>query len=99
SASVWSPDGTRIAFVASDASETALYVVDADRAEVLPVGVKLPGDVSSVSWSPDQTYLALGGSRSGSLSDLYLYTLETQTLHPILTSPLRENAPIWRPEG
>ncbi len=99
SASAWSPDGTQIAFVASDESETALYIVDSDRAEVLPVGVKLPGEVSSLSWSPDQTYLALGGSKVGGLSDLYLYTPDTQTLQPLLTSPLRENAPVWRPEG
>jgi Tol biopolymer transport system component len=59
----WSPDGTKIAFAASNHRSRA-YIVDVSRATPLTTAIiaarSRPGVYEQVRWSPDGTQLALG---------------------------------------
>jgi dipeptidyl aminopeptidase/acylaminoacyl peptidase len=55
----WSPDGTRLAFIAMDAQtkKDQLYVMPMDGGDAMRITEAKPG-VDSYSWSPDGTQLA-----------------------------------------
>lgn len=63
---VWSPDGTRIAFVSNRSGVTRLWVMDADGSDatqIVPSGVE--GTERDPAWSPDGAliaFVAVGGS-------------------------------------
>lgn len=90
---VWSPDGSHLAYATSG----EIRVVD------LATGVRhsitmQSSVLSSPSWSPDSSRLVFD---SGSpVSDLYLYTLQTGEITPVIqTLDLGELMASWSPDG
>jgi Tol biopolymer transport system component len=72
---VWSPDGRRLAFTASSATESTIHVLDADgrrhRTLSAPRGVLISEDDPIIGWSPDGRSLAVqarGSIREGGLT-------------------------------
>lgn len=57
---IWSPDGTRLAFVAdpTGSGQTHLYIYSTITAKTTQVVVNTPGSVSHPTWSPDSARLA-----------------------------------------
>jgi Tol biopolymer transport system component len=87
-AATWSPDGARIAFVAS-----ALTLANADGTGIRRVAT----DVSQVAWSPDTKNLAIVTRERA------LELLEVETgVRRVLVSTVdvdRSSAPAWSPDG
>jgi Tol biopolymer transport system component len=69
-AASYSPDGSRIVFVADDGQGAQLYVVDA--AGGTPESIAGPASgLTTAAWSPDGSWIAFDGSINGAAHDVY----------------------------
>ena len=107
---VWSPDGTRIAYVSGEESSglkafnlaapgggngsTEIYVMDADGTNVTLL-TESPGDDLDPNWSPDGGSLVFSSDGDGDL-DLYILHIESGELTQLTDSIDDERYPSWR---
>ena len=98
---VWSPDGTRIAFI-SDTNTTLpsnIYVVNADGTHL----VRLPDTFNDLepAWSPDGTKIAFAANRDGVVGSIYTITVDGTNIIQRVTNapPASDQAPAWSPDG
>ncbi len=96
----WSPDGTKLAFVASQRGGTVgLQVMDLYERQRR---VQLPlGELSAVQpmWSPDGSKIAFSGSYDATYH-IYVYDLATETLQNLTESnPGDSFFPVWSKDG
>jgi Tol biopolymer transport system component len=98
---VWSPDGTKIAFL-SDTNTTLptnVYVMNADGTHL----VRLPDTFNAVepAWSPDGTKIAFAANRDGVVGSIYTITVDgTNTIQRVTNAPpASDQAPTWSPDG
>lgn len=89
----WSPDGTRIAFVAATDYPYQLYVMNADGSN--PVHLVDPADdPSRPTWSPDGTKLAFTVNGSGQL-----YIVNSDGTGLVAVEGVSGTEPSWSPDG
>ncbi|MDH5243577.1 MAG: hypothetical protein OEX05_06555, partial [Chloroflexota bacterium] len=91
-APTWSPDGSRIAFVANRrrdpdlAFRPAIHVVDVDSRQVTAITAGSRSEFGTPAWLPDgHTIAALGHrfeGRAGSRNDLYLFAADGSDASP-----------------
>ena len=98
---VWSPDGTRIAFI-SDTNTTLpsnIYIVNADGTHL----VRLPDTFNDLepAWSPDGTKIAFAANRDGVVGSIYTITVDGTNVIQRVTNapPASDQAPAWSPDG
>jgi hypothetical protein len=89
----WSPDGTRIAFIAAGASGPDLFVADADGAN----SINLTNDAAidlDPAWSPDGRLLAFASER---YPGVRLFTVSPGGSAPrqVTTGFARDALPLW----
>jgi TolB protein len=73
---VWSPDGTKIAYVSDVAGGPDLWVMDADGSNPVQL-TSDAGDESFPEWSPDGTRIAYASSQGySSNADIWVLTLD-----------------------
>lgn len=92
---VWSPDGTRIAFVATVDFRTSVYVMDANGRNPVAVTDTIAIDrETQPAWSPDSSQLAFetGG-------DIYAVGRDGSELRNLTDHSARDAAPRWSPDG
>ena len=106
---IWSPDGTRIAFVASRDLSLGLVVMDADgrhritladqvhRAGGLHASVSF-GSFVPMTWSPDSQRIAFAGD-FGDGPHLYVSPADRPAPERIGPADLDATAPSWSPDG
>jgi len=100
----WSPDGSQIAFVATEDAKRNLYRMAA-RPGAEPVQLLEGGNVATPAWSPDGKALILAASRFSNLADLYLLAdascaAECEAeLREITSTLVIDTQPIWSPDG
>ena len=94
----WSPDGTRLAYVADYSHQIHVMYIDGRRGYSLTV---LDQAVEDLSWSSDGRQLAFMSYKYGGVSKIYLVNVDGTALHPlILQSPFSAEAePAWSPDG
>jgi TolB protein len=98
---VWSPDGTRIAFVReSEEDVTDVYVVNRDGSGLQRL--TRTGDASEPAWSPDGRRIAFSRPVARGKfeeADLYVIDAEGGGLRRLTRTPgLMESGPVWAPE-
>jgi len=96
--SVWSPDGTMIAFTTErnySGSGSDVYVMNADGSSP----VKLADKASSPTWSPDSRKVALASYAVGSNFQIYAVDPNGEHLTNISNSNAGDNLPLWSPDG
>ena len=97
----WSPNGTRIAFDASD----KIYVVNADGSHLRLLVAGPPGSgPGTPSWSPRGNqilFLNTPKSAGGYTAEIWLMNPDGSGQHRVYHSPCCEiwSPPIWSPDG
>lgn len=94
---VWSPDGTRIAFMSDRSGNWEIYVMNADGSQVEQLTQNLFSD-RFPSWSPDGTKIIFHSDRDGNV-DLYVLSLDTLSETRLTTDPAVDATARWSPDG
>jgi Tol biopolymer transport system component len=103
----WSPDGSRVTFVASVGSPSqmrsghagrAVYVVDVDGTNAQRITPE--GQIAGAQWSPDGRWLAFS-EPDPSLSEVFVVHPDGTRLRAITSSAdgLGSSGPVWSPDG
>jgi TolB protein len=94
---VWSPDGSRLAFLSYRAGNPTVFLLSEDG-QVTQIRLG-GGDLNAApDWSPDGRLLAFSSNRSGN-SEIYLHDLETGEQSRLTQHPAIDTAPAWAPSG
>ena len=98
---VWSPDGTRIAFIRKPADSTCpagdVWIVDVGGQDAHPL-VALSGDERSPSWSPNGNKIVFSSDVDGSYD---LYTVDADGSDQVRLTDTNDDEldPSWGPDG
>ncbi|MCF7805077.1 MAG: biopolymer transporter Tol [Candidatus Marinimicrobia bacterium] len=104
----WSPDGKKMALVGHDNAQSDIYVYDLQSKELTNITNDLYSDTEP-KWSPDGSKIAFVSDRNGRAQtpnepmdefnytnkDVYVYSIEDQSIERITDSPGDENYPVW----
>jgi Tol biopolymer transport system component len=91
---VWSPDGSRIAFTSIRDGNLELYIMNADGGGVQRL-TNHPAEDKAPAWSPDGTRLAFQTNRDGNW-EIYSAALDGSGLTNLTRSPSQETTPAWK---
>lgn len=91
----WSPDGSRIAFTSFGASETGIWVVNADGSDLRPLIVTEDGFAGAAAWSNDGTRLAYSWFSSDNRG---LFVANADGSDPRKIHPESAGRPDWSPD-
>jgi TolB protein len=90
-----SPDGTKVAFVATLADNTDIYLLDLASLNIRRI-TDAQGRDSAPSWSPDGQRLAFESFRDGNL-EIYLVNADGSNLTRLTNDPAGDSNPAWSP--
>lgn len=95
----WSPDGTRIAYLAGDPLFGGqIIVVNADGSDARQITSGFRQFYLNLNWSPDGQWIAYGGSEGAGV--LGIITPDGSVHRQVLTGlPSREVQPTWSPDS
>jgi len=96
---VWSPDGTKIAFVQTfNGTATAIYAMNSDGTDVRQVSSHDGGSDFSPSWSPDGSRIVFSSIR---FEDWRIFVVNPDGTdeHSILDSGGFVDQSVWSPDG
>jgi eukaryotic-like serine/threonine-protein kinase len=97
---VWSPDGSRVAYVSGSSGVEGFYVRNADGSGTAQRLLSGHGANYTGAWTPDGTRLISVMLNSGTNFDLYVLPLTAQpTLQSLLATPYMEGYPAISPDG
>jgi len=92
----WSPDGTKLAFVAASHGG-ALEIVNGDgTGATVVVAVSEPDELGRPSWSPDGQRLLYSSVRGANLSAVYVVGVDGRNEQKLIDSA---TDPVWSPDG
>ena len=94
---VWSPDGTRLAYVSFEHDVAEIFVHDIHTAKREQVS-KFKGINGAPAWSPDGTRLAITLSKDGN-PDVYVLNLKSRSLKRVTTHWSIDTEAVWMPDG
>jgi eukaryotic-like serine/threonine-protein kinase len=100
----WSPDGNRLVFISPCAFNqeiypgASLFIVNADGTEVTPLPTQPGGDFDPV-WSPDGESIAFTSLRDFNRAQIYLISLEDNSVRSLSDNTVRDAQPFWSPDG
>lgn len=94
---VWSPDGSRLAYVSFESQKAVVYVHTLATGQRRAIA-NFKGNNSAPAWAPDGRRLALALTRDG-LSQLYLISADGGTPTRLASSPGIDTEPTWSPDG
>ncbi len=98
SGGAWSPDGGRLAIVASGHGDFLISILDLAGGSRETIALDSIPDIVHLAWSPDGGRLAFFGN-AGGIGDLYLYDLEQGTVDRLTEDRFAELQPAWSPTG
>ena len=93
----WSPDGTRIAFIADKAGDQRIFVMNADGTDLVRL-TDHPAGNGSPAWSPDGRRIAFTSNRSGD-NEIFVINADGTELANLTHHSADDAAPVWSPDG
>lgn len=94
---VWSPDGSKLAYVSFENKKPVIYIQDlASRQRIVAASFK--GSNSAPAWSPDGSKLAISLSRDG-LTQIYLVNTDGSNLRRLTNTAGIDTEPRFAPDG
>lgn len=94
---VWSPDGSKIAFVSNRDGKAEIYLMDADGNNVGRL-TNNSADDSTPAWSPDGSRIAFQTNRDGN-EEIYVMNADGSNQKRLTWDPSTDSAPAWSPDG
>jgi TolB protein len=94
---VWSPDGSRLAYVSFESGTSAIFVHDI-RTGMREKISAFTGVNSAPAWSPDGKSIAMTLSKEGN-PDIYVYTLQNKALKRLTRHWAIDTEPAWMPDS
>lgn len=101
---VWSPDGTKIAFISNRDYYFAVWVMNADGSNARLVTDKVI-DAGEPAWSPDGAKIAFSGGARGSVMmtlpsvNIYVVNVDGSGLTQLTENSGMNGNPAWSPDG
>lgn len=101
---VWSPDGTKIAFISNRDYLFAVWVMNADGSNARLVTDKVI-DAGDPAWSPDGSKIAFSGGPRGSVMmttpsvNIYVVNVDGSGLTQLTENSGMNGNPAWSPDG
>jgi len=94
---VWSPDGSKLAYVSFEDKKPIVYIQDlATRQRIVAANFK--GSNSAPAWSPDGSKLAIALSRDG-LTQIYIVNSDGSNLRRLTNTAGIDTEPRFAPDG
>ena len=94
---VWSPDNTRVAYLALSGNGVALHVMNAAGAAEIVADPIMDGTIGDLLWSPDSVYIAYTANQAGAQSVWdFNVTTTTATRVAALSDPGHASAAVDR---
>ena len=94
---VWSPDGSRLAYVSFETGMSAIFVHDVHTGAREKIAA-FEGVNSAPAWSPDGSKIALTLSKDGN-PDIYVYALRNKALTRLTSHWSIDTEPAWFPDS
>ncbi len=101
---VWSPDGTKIAFISNRDYQSSLYVMNANGNNVRLVTDKVP-EIQELAWSPDGEKIAFsaGGATTFASTlppvNIWVVNVNGSGVIPLTRESGVNRSPTWSPDG
>ena len=95
---VWSPDGSKIAFLSERDGNSEIYVMNADGSGQTPLLTRPATNEWDPAWSPDGTRIAFA-SYSGSEYDIWVVNSDGSGAVNITNDSGDDRFPSWSPDG
>jgi len=92
---VWSPDGSRLAYVSFESGLSAIYIHDIHKGTREKIA-SFKGINSAPAWSPDGKTIAMTLSKDGN-PDIYIISLQTRALRRLTRHWSIDTEPAWMP--
>lgn len=92
---VWSPDGSRVAYVSFESGLSAIYIHNIHTGAREKIA-SFDGINSAPAWSPDGKSMAMTLSKEGN-PDIYVMSLATRTLRQLTNHWAIDTEPAWMP--
>lgn len=94
---VWSPDGSKVAYVSFETSASAIYIHNIRTGEREKIAA-FDGINSAPAWSPDGQSLAMTLSKDGN-PDIYVLSLRSKALRRVTRHWSIDTEPAWLPDS
>jgi len=91
---VWSPDGSRIAFVAQQDRTDDIWIMNADGSDAHNLTENVWEWEKHPTWSPDGTKIVFWSNREGR-QQLYMMDADGRNVRNISNTPDEEYDPVW----
>ncbi len=94
---VWSPDGSRVAYVSFESGLSAIFIHDIHTGTRETVAA-FKGVNSAPAWSPDGNTIAMTLSKDGN-PDIYIFSLQNKALRRLTRHWAIDTEPAWMPDS
>ena len=94
---VWSPDGSRVAYVSFESGLSAIFIHDIHKGTREKIA-SFKGINSAPAWSPDGNTIAMTLSKDGN-ADIYIISLQTRALRRLTSHWSIDTEAAWMPDS
>ena len=94
---VWSPDGSRVAYVSFESGLSAVFIHDIHKGTRENIA-SFKGINSAPAWSPNGKTIAMTLSKDGN-PDIYIISLQTRALRRLTSHWSIDTEPAWMPDS
>ena len=96
----WSPDGTKIVYVAHYNSIANLYTMNVDGSDKEQItSYTYDTQILNPHYSPDGDHIVFSMADKDANLDIYIKNLQNNTIERITTNPAADYGPVWHPDG